>query len=184
MSMPHLYLRCELCDQEWTLGSLVGRSSYQLRDGSLAQLHKTLSWCNSCGCYSPVEKMDNKESLHAKLGSLFLDASEAEKSIHPLILFIFKMFGKKASERLRDIQREVSENQASLKMLSSRKSPPKCLNCGSTDISHKSAFDPPEYHPNCGGEVTRHENDNLRIIYRLQHKIYDLEGHFLHLRES
>lgn len=184
MSIPHLYLKCELCDQEWSLGSLVGRSSYQLPDGSLAQLHKTLSWCNSCGCYSPVEKMESKESLHTKLGSLFIDASEAEKSVNPLVLFAFKMFGKQASRRLKNIQNEVNEIHAGLKLLSIRKSPPKCLNCESTDISHKSAFEPPEYHPNCGGEVTRHESDDLRIIYRLQHKIYDVEGHFLHLKES
>lgn len=184
MSIPHLYLKCELCDQEWALGSLVGRSSYQLPDGSLAQLHKTLSWCNFCGCYSPVEKMDSKESLHSKLGSLFVDSLEAEKSVNPLFLFAFKIFGKQASGRLKNIKNEVSEIHASLKLLSTRKSPPKCLNCGSTDISHKSAFESPEYHPNCGGEVARHESDDLRIMYRLQHKIYDVEGNFLHLRES
>lgn len=184
MSMPRLYLKCGACSKEWALGSLVGRSSYQLPNKHLVQLNKTMAWCYSCGHYSPVEKMESKEGLNEKLDSLLNNVAEERKSINPFVLFIFRLLGKQPSERLHDIQHEIHAIRSTLRFLDHRLSSPKCLTCGSMHVNQKSAFEEPEYHPNCGGKVKSHEDSDLRIIFRPQHRIYDVEGRFLRINKS
>lgn len=184
MSIPHVYLKCDLCEEEWSQGALVGRCSYELPDGRLADLDRMLSWCNSCQTYVPVEKFQTREKLDRKLASALKNFKEAQIPVESRILGLFKTMKNPDPDRLKYSQRNFEEAQATRDWIDLRKYPPRCLCCGSQDISPKSAFKSPEYHHNCGGMVTSRENENLRIAYVLQHKIYDTEGNFLRIEKK
>lgn len=195
-------ITCSKCG-EITYGSVAwGRYEYELPDGRLCSLSRSLGWCFGCQAFQPVEDLgpgdldiwreyyENQimamQARLKKLGTrspiaklLFTETEEQQ-----LQLAINRKIA--ALDRETDLKRSF---QAAMK---TRKSPERCLKCGSTKVIKPimPEFNDPERtgnaivvlgmkHPPCAGELIRRErvlSVNMRFDTR---RIYSIEGEFL-----
>lgn len=89
--------------------------SYEFGDGSQIGVISKPVWCRRCGEFTDGESIEDLDDIDQLLADLHDPSSKVSRGLH---------------YRLRIIE-QVEERR---RWLSSRKSPPKCLECGSTEI--------------------------------------------------
>ena len=94
---------------------------YRMPDGSLLHVRQKVCWCPVCEQLDMAEQIPSLVELEAELAKL-LDPDEEQ-----LRLIAF------TQEPLEEL---ISEARARIEWRRHRKSPARCLRCGSTDLTH------------------------------------------------
>ena len=206
MSVPFKVFSCSRCEFFATDLFLSGFFSYESSSG-LFSVSRELGWCNECNDISPVEKIPTAQEIAASESEIYKKeehVAHLQDSLEKKRSWFRKLF--KISVRIpAEIQNLKIEceylrtymetDRKILLLLISRKSPPRCLKCGSTDcmLLPKIPYIPaPDYplfstedpgppikigfkHPSCNGELLVKYSD-VWISFKKKHRIYDTEG--------
>lgn len=182
MSMPFSTIRCNSCSKNWVTHDFWGRHSYRLSDGRDASAHRALAWCNACNDFVWMERLPEPEEVQEKLTEAVRDLEEALAPKEYLLFGFIKRRKKPNLEFIKIYQNSLRKAEALRDWRGLRRSSPKCLTCGSTEVQEANLWGDQEKealrHPNCGGEL-RVEESEVRISKLLKHRFYDVEGNFL-----
>jgi hypothetical protein len=119
---------CDACDYHAHLRTGVVFHYYELADGRRTVMHTTFAWCHGCAELVTAEELPGIELLETRLA-----AAKQERS---MVL--------------------ATHAQIALTWRKARRSPPRCLECGSTALTDVSQ-QPDDWrsmfflHPGCGG---------------------------------
>lgn len=197
MSMSLSIFTCDRCDFRASEDIVWGRFYYQLSDGSLIPLERELGWCSSCKTLAPVERLSINNAIHDEIQSLKVDFARYEAELLNLenrSFFIKCFMSSKKKEEIKKnfayTRQVLKEKMELVNILSSRKTPPRCLICSSDEvISYEfpsiSIDEPPGkhyltgfIHPDCGGNIMI-SNSGIRLIMQMKRRSYSTEGVFI-----
>lgn len=191
-------IKCSKCGKGTVGAAIWGRFNYQLPDGGLYPLHRSLGWCFSCNDFEAVEDLDPE----ARLGRLRYHQTQVAQAQTRLDKIagrsdLVKLLSPRLEERQRletCIQRGKKEIQSieSFEELFKklRTSEERCLKCGSSRIVKPILPEPGRgqatlsmNHPPCGGRLLM-QGDAMSISMDFTHeRIYSLQGQLLEQRE-
>lgn len=182
MSMPYTIIECDTCSKKWFSYDFWGMKSYRFNDGRNLHINSVIGWCKCCNDFTNIEKSLTKEEIKNKLELLHYNWSE-KKTIREYLFYRFFRLKQQFKLKFDKLYRKQFQEIHSLEdFYKSRKSPSKCLKCGSTQIEEANLWGNegknPILHPNCGGRFGLQKSD-MRIAMRLKHRFYSLEGDFL-----
>ena len=172
------------------------RFAYQV-DGLSVPIKHSAGWCHECEGVAPIEVFDSPEELLTLEGKL--EALRKERDAELTRIEQSRRWWQRRGQRTSalidlDWQIERMEKQAMviqqrLSFLDGRRSPPRCLQCGSTDAFPFAVI--PDFtvyygktqgpvalgvkHPGCGGELAVMD-DGTRFSYIPTLRLYDSEG--------
>lgn len=184
------------------------RFSYQCQC-ALIPIKKEAGWCSRCGSLRAIEVLpseDQIEMLKREVANLSCVSSAKRPSLKSEDSWFMKIKFSIASfvdiGRLVDTERAIIESDlmeelGRHKILRRRNSPPRCLQCGSIEISRILVNQERQesglrrglaaytefHHPGCGGRIIR-KDSGCGFRRMPAHRIYDTEGNFLHEHES
>ncbi|WLD14769.1 hypothetical protein [Planctellipticum variicoloris] len=111
---------------------------YQLSDGAKLSVFETPAWCYKCKSFITAEEIPTLESLAAEIEKLQAGDPELAK------FWSYVLDGAPIEKRIEQLRIRCGWRQ-------SRRSPPRCLECGETDIvATPSAGDSEFKHPETG----------------------------------
>ena len=190
MSWPVTTFYCTKCD--FKQGDLVawGAREYVLSHGIRIQVCSRLGWCEDCRGLAAVEDL-SQESRRA-------DLEEATRELIALQFrpvrrwwelqwFILAGLWRRKVETWNCCAGKVDDAKDALNLIASRKTPPRCLACGSNRVTAPLVTDTSEWrntnqpkrtgflHPGCGGEMWMIE-DGFRIALKPSIRRYTPEG--------
>lgn len=185
MSMPYSVITCNACDKHWSTTSTWHIYCYSLPDGRTTRADCSLSWCHSCNEFRPVERIPTKDAvakaLAAKIEELAVLRKRPLEKLRRLLSWgnILRKISQETAWAIKDLEKA----QAAYDWRALRESPPKCLECGSTntqdiDISKWERSGSTMSHPRCTGQLSI-EDSGIRIALVHQKYCYDVEGNFL-----
>lgn len=147
MSLPALKVRCTGCSIE--SGVLRGGITliYRLPDGTTAETYRTFGWCRSCDA---VQSMESR-----------LSAKEIQAEIADLPRRRLFGFDRGVADPTELVRLEIL-----LRLAQWRRSPPRCLECGGTDISILNFAEDgsTEVVHSCGGKLFEPRGDDTEEI--------------------
>jgi predicted nucleic acid-binding Zn ribbon protein len=137
MNVGVLRYRCDRCGQEYVVRQI--QRYYELEDGSLL-VRRLPAWCHAEKTMVEAEAIDDVEALERIVAMV---EAEVEKS-----------GGDHQTEF--DNATTLDESRRRLRWRRTRRSPPRCLECGSTNVeSVPESSDQGELrHPSCGGVLS------------------------------
>lgn len=153
MSWPVTVFTCTRCDFRQGDSHTWGSREYLLADGVRVSVPRRLGWCHSCGSIAAVEDLSGDAQRE--------ECEETERELADLRFW-------KLRER-KWLQQNLADLQDTLQLLKQRKSPARCLHCGSADIGSISI------HPGCGG-VLQAKLSDVRLALRRTVVLYTPEG--------
>jgi hypothetical protein len=206
MSMPFLDFSCSRCS--FTASDVVTWASFSYESSAgLVSLNSNIGWCDNCSTLEPVEilpsiqKIDKMKSEYTDKKhriSRYLERIEPKRSWIKKLLKIHIELPSKFQElqnQCQDLLRDIEEEQQRITLLTSRKSGPRCLSCGSTSCFPLPPFTPlgtydnpgkaikiGVKHPHCGGDLLV-EHSPMRLIVSMNQCIYDTEGNLIQTYE-
>jgi hypothetical protein len=188
---------CTKCDFEQGDAGTLGSKEYLLPNGVRLPVDWQLGWCNDCGGLSAVEELSEEERRKS------VEKAEQELAKHPprpvrhwwqlhwfLLNVVWQQRLGEGERNHLDLVAKLDVARDALSFLGQRKSPARCLACGSIHVvaplvrNHEPWEDPERpkatgfTHPGCGGELWMRE-DGLRIGLRPSVRRYTPEGDFL-----
>lgn len=173
MSIDSSIVLCSGCDFEFPLHPRPILCHYHLPNGEVFEHHRQMGWCYSCEGVRDVEALPNIQDARTKIASL-LD----EKSMMRLGVWDRIITGPK-SQRLGMIDDEIGDLQALVNAFEHRVSGPRCLKCGSTEISAGVA----DHEHSCGGKFFM-ESHPQGIRFFFQTTVIHLNGEGLLLDQG
>jgi len=195
MSVATTQITCSNCSFSASDSVNWGHFSYELDDGTLIPLQRSLGWCNHCSDVVAIESlspipMQQTDILGRPRKSVFELKLELQTTKNRL-RNIFG-FGKDRIARLTsDLEftvKEERENDLYNNLVESRAGSPRCLRCSLRDIHPLKIPDLTErhpplstgfIHPECGGQIMACKS-GFRVSMRFDRvRIYDCEGCFL-----
>lgn len=176
MSFEVLEFQCDNCDFHSSDLDTWGIWEYLLPNGVRIQAEIRLGWCHDCKNIAPVEYLDvSAAQAEVKKRQEYLATLKADSSLQ---------------EDVEDWQfyaNRLADAEDYLSVITNRKSPPKCLSCGSDHavapvVSSTSGVEsdgvpvPTGFtHPGCGGQITM-SYDGFRIALQPQAHRFTPEG--------
>ena len=190
MSWPVTTYYCTKCDFRQGDAGTWGTREYVLPDGIRIPVNSALGWCAQCNAITAVESLD--------IGRREAELREAERELEKqggqpvrrwwqIHRFLVPMFWRRDLANWYFFAGMVEDARAALQLITMRKSPPKCLACGSDEITTPLISDTSEWtdvsqptrtgfiHPDCGGELSM-VMDGLRIGLKPSVRRYTPEG--------
>ncbi len=178
---------CDRCDFKASNLVVWGRFYYQNFDGNLIPLKRNLGWCSSCKTLSAVENLSIDKTIYDKINEY---EAELNKLKNP-VFFIKHLMGSKKKEEIKDriayAQQFIKEEIELVNILRSRKTPPRCLRCSSSDViqykfpsagfdeSPNKLFPTGFIHPGCGGNIIM-SNSGIDFMMRRKSRAYTTDG--------
>lgn len=113
---------------------------YRLPDGSLLHVRQQECWCPNCDCFLMAEEVPTLAELEAELVRLM----NPDEELRQVVAFLEVPIEK----RIEDARRRIEWRRT-------RKAPPKCLHCGSSNITILPHLDESQEfnHPKTGERV-------------------------------
>ena len=121
MSAQATHIRCRGCDFRGVISYRGITLRYHLPSGDTVTGYRDRGWCHNCETNRDIERQMDVGEIEDKLQEL-----EQRK---PRGLFA-NIFGRGSQQRESDLEK-AKNLQAALYLAKNRKSPPRCLNCGS-----------------------------------------------------
>jgi len=150
---------CDSCRKSFDYADVYG--CYVLNDAAEVSVHSEYAWCNRCDDLVAAEHIPDLESLERALADVEsngLDDEERE----------FASLVETTPEKLLADRIAMWRNYVSWR--SSRRSPPRCLKCGTMDVL---LLERPFLHPSCGGTLEVESSGDYLPAGRF---LYDAEG--------
>ena len=168
-----------------------------LVDGVSVPLKHSVGWCHACDGFASVEVFDSPEELFTLDGKLEVLRKERDAELTRIEQSRrwWQRRGQRTSAlvdldwQIERMERQAMVIQQRLSFLAGRRSPPRCLQCGSTDAFPFAVI--PDFtvyygktqgpvtlgvkHPGCGGELAVMD-DGTRFSYTPTLRLYDSEG--------
>lgn len=176
MSIEVLQINCDTCDFGSSNLSTWGVWEYLLANGVRIRAEIFLGWCHDCKNIAPVECLDvSAAQTEVKKQQEYLATLKSDSALQ---------------EEVEDWQfyaNKLADAEDYLSLITNRKSPPKCLCCGSENIvapviSSTSGVEsngvpvPTEFiHPGCGGRITM-SYDGFRVAMKSRAYRFTPEG--------
>lgn len=173
MSISSDIISCSGCDFKFSLHYRPISCHYHLPNGEVFQHYRQTGWCYSCDGVRDLEALPNLQAVREQIASL----QDAKLLIRPG-LWDRIITGLK-SQRLQEIDAEVRSLQAQVGAFEHRASGPRCLDCGSTEISSELA----DHEHSCGGKFSI-ESHPLDIRFSFRKTVIHLDGEGLLLDEN
>lgn len=107
----HVTIDFRMTNSDREVVVVLSDSEYRLVDGSRLPIWQTAVWCSQCHDFEPGEKIPSITSLRKLLLSTLVARLLSRPSLH----------------RIKDLRRRIKWRRA-------RRSPPRCLTCGGTDL--------------------------------------------------
>lgn len=177
MSTSTGQIRCHGCQYQGVLQHRSVVLRYALPDGTKVDSHRTFGWCNDCRGIRDVESKLDVSALRLELERL----NPRQRSLGS---FFKSSIDRALGGGTDDDQIERQRLMMLLRVAELRKSPPRCLSCGSTSVS-PSLFDADgnsqDFVHSCGSRLYRVPPDPNapRFSYRPEVLPLDIEGHRL-----
>lgn len=128
---------CDRCDFEATLGDRA-LPRYDLGDDRDHYMQTQSAWCHACRSMVDAEKLPTVAELVDERAQLMKSVGEMELVTGYVITEV-------------DVDRRMAPMD---RWRAKRLSPPRCLDCGATEIvPHEPLEDGPFLHPGCGGKI-------------------------------
>lgn len=179
MSINTVTVDCEACGASFSTNVLVGNFVYELRDGTQIPLDRTYGWCDACERMVAIEDLSGRSALD-DLRKYKDWKLQAEDKLRRSIFF-----QGKEKQRLSEINNLIAETERQLAFLQNRKSPAKCLTCGSESNKILPRVPFPDKtgvpvaagwsHPSCGGRMFA-TLQNYRFSMSNAPRVYDEHG--------
>lgn len=176
MSVPAGKVRCHGCDYEGVVQHRPITLQYALPDGKSVQGYREFGWCSVCDEIRDIEAKLDTTALNAQLQAL-----APQRGLGGMFKgAVDRALGGGSEARLEDRERL----QGLLRVAQTRKSPQRCLNCGSTSVL-RLAFDDTGNCQNfqhcCGGHLYRlpTDPDAPRFSYKPEIIPLDVDGNRL-----
>lgn len=167
MSIDSGMISCSGCDFEYPLNYRPVRCHYHLPNGEVFEHYRQIGWCYSCDGVRDLEALPNVQFVHAQIASLLDSKMRIRPGLWDRIIT-----GPK-SQRLNEIDAEISACRAQVGAFEHRVSGPRCLDCGSTEISSDLA----NHQHGCGGKFSIESHPlGIRFSYRKTVVHLDCEG--------
>jgi len=217
MCIEPFYYICGRCGFKSDESRLWGRFMYESPTG-LVEIARQTAWCESCSDFSPVEFLPDTgkiESLEKELSDKKSLIEEYRVRVRQGYSWLDRLLRKqprltpdllKIDFKCSDLERQINDFKRIMPVIASRKSPPRCLRCSSTEC-----FIPPKFpsadlegddftrsftirdssvsyerqgkpmnlmHPHCGGEMYS-VSSGIYPYIRFKIRVYNSEGEFL-----
>jgi len=214
MSLPFLSFSCSNCEYHATDLVCSGQFSYEGPSG-IVSIKKGLGWCNYCSDIVSVEilpSVKRAEELKSDIADKMQRINQCRDRLEQSRSWIKKLFKSPVNlpSEIQDLQwqckyksMEMRDEQQRIKLLESRKTPPRCLSCGTTDclpLPEIPQLPEPQYplfssetpgqavkigfkHPGCGGNLLVEWSD-VWVNMKSKHRIYDIEGRFIRSEDT
>ena len=184
-------IKCTKCNFRSSSDVIIGRMMYHDGENSYA-INSAYAWCYDCKTIVPMESFPKIEDIKEKL----------EKVSEKITYFENARFFEKFKAGYRSVKNSIdyyysqeSEYRWFINFLEDRKSPPRCLRCGSTEakkmnIPHIGRYNegPKQIkldfkHPLCGGDLYI-EDGTISNFYSFGNGLhYNAEGIRVHKPE-
>ena len=200
MSMPFLVFSCSRCDFTGASTVVWGEFLYAASPEPVA-LERDLGWCSACAGLAPVEVLptpDRIDRLRSEIGRHQRRVEAATARARAQQPWLDRLLRREpplprhvteAQRRRKCLLSQLAEEEARLALLKDRRSPARCLKCGSTacELLPPSVHpignpEDPGFpvriemrHPGCGGELEV-AHSGVRIVLELSQRTYDVEG--------
>ena len=172
-------MECESCGHEFSFSVGSGDFWYQMPNGDRFPVDSKLGWCVSCADMVAIEDLSGaRANLELKKEEARIKASNDRPRT-----FLSKVFGANKAQHV-DLD-SLSRIHENLLFLARRRSPPRCLECGCSDIVELPELPWPEHvgeaipagwlHPVCGGRVVV-TGINEQFNYPYPFKCFDENG--------
>lgn len=172
----------------------MGVREYVLPDGGVLPLHSLPGWCQDCGRLEDIENLDPNQWL-IKITAIKeqIASVQAQKRLCGLGWTYAQEFfghmsqGQVTNETFSVWAQELNQAVIGFRVISDRKSPARCLSCGSERVAPAEYFSDPDnttarklIHPGCGGVLEYVIEGDIFIPNRsLRIRRYSLDGEFL-----
>lgn len=174
MSILLDHFSCSKCASTWPATDLAHRY-YLLPTGVLLDVESRYAWCMDCRRMREAEKLPDPGELAAIIR---LRPTISKQSRW----WPFGRADREKCERERALAREKAQQM--LNLVLPRKSPPRCLGCGSSQIVNPDKVNL-TLHPDCGGVIRRISSETFVSFASpipFPTRFYNAEGEFI--RES
>jgi hypothetical protein len=169
---------------------------YVTPDNRTVQVPRRLGWCEDCGGLASVEIFTESDirkeirDIEEELQAMPSEPSRQPWEIHKYLPFNgWETKVQRWHYKQDQLIGKLDEKTTLLGIIKQRKSPPRCLECGSTRVmaplvADKTFWDSEKpavtgfIHPGCGGELSADE-DGMRISLRPSTRYYSSEGEFI-----
>lgn len=194
MSFPVTEFTCSKCSFTGDNTVSWGKFAYELADGKLLPLERSIGWCYECDRLAGVETLDPRSPQDVIFGEPMPDSAERRAELKKVKARLLTRlgFGKAKIKNMTDCLESTlkfEENVALYnKNIVSRSEPSKCLRCSSANViilryPHPIECAPPLptgfIHPNCGGSIlVAMSGDRLAMMFD-RVRVYECSGRFL-----
>jgi len=205
--MQYSEYSCTNCDYIANHINYWGRFSYQCQC-ALIPVKWEAGWCSRCSSVQAVEVLPSEnhiEMLRKEIANSSFSRSAQKPSLKSERLWFMNLKrsiallvdrGRLINIEYSAIESELKEELGRQKILRRRNSGPRCLGCGSVEIfrmpvnqgrqesglDYGFASNAEFHHPGCGGRIIG-KNVGARLRRIPVHRIYNIEGKFLHEQE-
>lgn len=119
--MRSTHIRCQGCPFEGVLAHRGITLRYHLSNGEIVTGYRDTGWCYRCDCIRDIERPFDPDAITDKIQEA---SSEKGGGLFSTLFGIGKRERERAHETLQTLEAE-------LQLATHRKSPPRCLTCGS-----------------------------------------------------
>ena len=183
--MQQTLLKCDRCSFITTLYSWTESCGlYALPDGKQVRVPVRAEWCYQCKTLRATENLPEVACTKQRV-------QEADRVLRRCVARYFLLclrYGSRMASKGKALARDrLEQAQAMHRIVSNRKSPPRCLSCGSTDHEELRLFAFPEgrrttlpiQHPGCGGHFVIDDRVGLCAENQGPIRYFTPEGDFL-----
>jgi hypothetical protein len=179
MSVPHAIISCLKCGFESGTNRSWGIYIYRLPNSNEIPVPSTMGWCTRCKDFKPIETLTFIQEVQDNLRRQNEELERLKKNMR----FLHRIFNS-YKDKIVTIQERLAEMEQLLLLLDLRKTPPKCLVCGCTDISSIKLQSGEKakiigfVHPECGGYFTIKPSE-YRLHYVFPKRFYNIDGNHI-----
>lgn len=184
MTIPIITLTCTSCGLQQSSG--IGSHEYVLDDGRTLGVLKQSGWCHACGGIRSIEVLDARRwiAVIAEVRDELASVKTTGRGWWRGLQYEGSLFGYRQCVPINPStahawSRRLDEALFGLDLLAGRRSGPRCLTCGSTQVEPPREMGSLLTHPGCNGSFEAELTGDIMIRAPSQSLRYTSEGELL-----